>query len=247
VLDDLDTVQVRDVYAAGAKVVSNGNMTQVESPVVSGALNEKVMHSFHTGKLTAECFHLEEKSEKCRVIQVIPGQLVTDEVHLPINWAEGNGVDTNNDVLKLAVIERHKNTGHIGLGFIRGIGLKRGAIASSVSHDSHNIIVIGTNETDMALAANHICEVGGNVVVADGEVIAQMPLPIAGLMSLHSGEEVARENESVRNAVHTLGVNEGIEPFMNMAFVSLTVIPSLKMSTQGLVDVNRMERVDLYV
>lgn len=247
VMDDLDSVQIRDVYAAGSKVVSNGVMVPVAHPVVDAKLQDKVLHSFHTHTLTPENFHLEEKSEKCRVIQVIPGQLVTDEVHLPINWAEGNGVDTNNDVLKLAVIERHKNTGHIGLGFIRGIGLKRGAIASSVSHDSHNIIVIGTNETDMALAANHICEVGGNVVVADGEVIAQMPLPIAGLMSLCSGEEVARENELVREAVHTLGVNDGIEPFMNMAFVSLTVIPSLKMSTQGLVDVNRMERVDLHL
>ena len=247
VLDDLDTVQVRDVYARGKKVVSNGLMAQIENSAVDVELIEKVLHSFHTSKLTAENFRLEEKAEKCRVIQVIPGQLVTDEVHLTINWAENNGIDTEKDLLKLAVIERHSNTGHIGLGFIRGLGLKKGAIASSVSHDSHNIIVIGTNEADMALAANHICEVGGNVVVVDGEVIAQMPLPIAGLMSQRSGDEVARENELVRSAVHTLGVNEGIEPFMNMAFVSLTVIPSLKMSPRGLVDVNRMQRVDLYV
>lgn len=247
VLDDLDTVQVRDVYASGIKVVSSGIMAQLETPKVEVELNEIVLHSFHTRKLTAESFHLEEKAGKCRVIQVIPGQLVTDEAHLDINWSVNNGVDVGRDILKLAVIERHKSTGHIGLGFIQGIGLKKGAIASSVSHDSHNIIVIGTNETDMALAANHICEVGGNVVVCDGKVIAQMPLPIAGLMSQRSGDEVARENELVRSAVHTLGVNEGIEPFMNMAFVSLTVIPSLKMSPRGLVDVNRMQRVELYV
>lgn len=247
VLDDLETVQIADVYASGTKVVSNGMMMPFTVPVVDAALDEKVKHSFHTRKLTAESFHLEGKSEKCRVIQVIPGQLVTDEVVMSMDWTENNGINTAQDVLKLAVIERHKNTGHIGLGFIRGIGLKKGAIASSVSHDSHNIIVIGTNEADMALAANHICEVGGNVVVADGQILAQMPLPIAGLMSEKSGEAVANDNLLVRTAVHTLGVNEGIEPFMNMAFVSLTVIPSLKMSTQGLVDVNRMQRVDLYV
>lgn len=247
VLDDLETVQIADVYASGTKVVSNGMMMPFTVPAVDAALDEKVKHSFHTRKLTAESFHLEEKSEKCRVIQVIPGQLVTDEVVMSMDWTENNGINTAQDVLKLAVIERHKNTGHIGLGFIRGIGLKKGAIASSVSHDSHNIIVIGTNEADMALAANHICEVGGNVVVADGQILAQMPLPIAGLMSEKSGEAVANDNRLVRTAVHTLGVNEGIEPFMNMAFVSLTVIPSLKMSTQGLVDVNRMQRVDLYV
>ena len=247
VLDDLETVQIADVYASGTKVVSNGMMMPFDVPAVDAALDEKVKHSFHTRKLTAESFHLEEKSEKCRVIQVIPGQLVTDEVVMSMDWTENNGINTAQDVLKLAVIERHKNTGHIGLGFIRGIGLKKGAIASSVSHDSHNIIVIGTNEADMALAANHICEVGGNVVVADGQILAQMPLPIAGLMSEKSGEAVANDNRLVRTAVHTLGVNEGIEPFMNMAFVSLTVIPSLKMSTQGLVDVNRMQRVDLYV
>ncbi len=247
VLDDLDTVQVRDVYASGKKVVSDGTMAQVEAPTVDPELNEKVLHSFHTGKLTTECFHLDAKSSKCRVIGVIPGQLVTEEVHLDIDWSVNNGVDVGKDILKLAVIERHKNTGHIGLGFIRGIGLKKGAIASSVSHDSHNIIVIGTNEADMALAANHICEVGGNVVAADGQILAQMPLPIAGLMSEKSGSEVAEDNRQVRQAVNALGVSQGIEPFMNMAFVSLTVIPSLKMSTQGLVDVNRMQRVDLTV
>ncbi len=247
VLDDLDSVAVRDVYAAGKKVVTDGQMVEVETPIVDASLNEKVLHSFHTCKRRAQDFILEEKAEKCRCIQVIPGQLVTDEVYLDIDWAKNNGVDVEKDILKLAVIERHRNTGHMGLGFIRGVGLKKGAIASSVSHDSHNIIVIGTDEADMALAANHICEVGGNVVVADGQIIAQMPLPIAGLMSDCSGEEVAMANEQVRHAVNELGVNEGIEPFMNMAFVSLTVIPNLKMSTQGLVDVNKQERVSLYL
>ena len=247
VLDDLNEVTVRDVYSKGQKIVCDGVLAPFDTPAVSSELDTLVRHSFHTEPLSAKDFYIEEKSSVCRVIKVIPGQLLTDEEHVEINWNAGNGVDTDRDIVKLAVIERHKNTGHKGVGFISGIGLKKGAIASSVSHDSHNLIVIGTNDEDMAIAANHICSSGGNVVVVDGKVIADMPLPVAGLMTDRSGAEIAEANEAVRAAVHTLGVNEGIEPFMNMAFVSLPVIPSLKMSTQGLVDVPNWTRVSLYV
>lgn len=247
VLDDLNEVTVRDVYSKGQKIVCDGVLAPFDTPAVSPELDTLVRHSFHTEPLSAKDFYIEETSSVCRVIKVIPGQLLTDEEHVEINWSAGNGVDTDRDIVKLAVIERHKNTGHKGVGFISGIGLKKGAIASSVSHDSHNLIVIGTNDEDMAIAANHICSSGGNVVVVDGKVIADMPLPVAGLMTDRSGAEIAEANEAVRAAVHTLGVNQGIEPFMNMAFVSLPVIPSLKMSTQGLVDVPNWTRVSLYV
>ena len=151
------------------------------------------------------------------------------------------------DILKLAVIERHLNTGHKGIGFISGIGMKKGAIASSVSHDAHNLIVIGTNDEDMASAANRIRAMGGgNVVVSEGKIIAEMPLPEAGLMSDLSAAEIAAQNEEVRMAVHKLGASAEIEPFMNMAFLSLPVIPSLKMTTLGLVDVNRQRLVSLF-
>ena len=139
-------------------------------------------------------------------------------------------------------------TGHIGLGFISGIGMKKGAIASSVSHDSHNLIVIGADEKDMAVAANRIRTMGGGlIVVADGEILAEMPLPVAGLMSQLPAAEAAGQNEAIRRAVYSLGVPENIEPFMTMAFVSLPVIPSLKMTTRGLVDVGRQEIVSLFV
>lgn len=246
VLDDLDTVDVRDVYAAGVKVVDNKVMGGFKAPEISRELADVVTNSFHTSPIKPSDLRIEEKGEKCRVIKVIPGQLVTDEQITPINWEKNNGIDVERDILKLAVIERHKNTGHKGLGFITGIGLKKGAIASSVSHDSHNMIVIGTCDEDMAIAANHIRTSGGSVVVADGKVIADMKLPIAGLMSELSGEEIAEDNEAVRAAVYKFGVPKDIEPFMNMAFVSLSVIPSLKMTTQGLVDVNKQERVSLY-
>lgn len=247
VLDNLENVSVKDVYFDGEKVVGNGVMTDVQSPEISDELNSIILNSFHTEKLTEADFKIEAKGDKCRVIKVIPGELVTDELVCEINWSENNGVDVERDIVKLAVIERHNNTGHKGVGFINGIGLKEGAIASSVSHDSHNLIVIGTNEADMAVAANHICRVGGNVVVKNGEIIAQMHLPIAGLMSEKSGEEVSKENETVRASVYGLGVPENIEPFMNMAFVSLPVIPSLKMTTRGLVDVDEWKAVSLYM
>ena len=246
VLDDLDTVDICDVYASGKKVVDRRRMRRFSAPEIDEKLLHTVKHSFHIAPLMPEDFHIAENADQCRVIRIIPGQLATDEEICDICWDVGNGVDPARDILKLAVLERHKNTGHKGLGFIKGIGLKKGAIASSVSHDSHNLIVIGTNDADMALAANRICQTGGNVVVSDGQVIAEMKLPIAGLMTDVSGKEIAAENESVRAAVSALGVTEGIEPFMNMAFVSLPVIPSIKMTTQGLVNVNSQERISLY-
>jgi adenine deaminase len=247
VLDDLDRVEVKDVYSCGKKVVADGTTLPFNRPEVSEELSKKVLDSFKVKELTEADFMLEPKSPKCRVIEVIPGQLITNELVCDIDWDSNNGIDTDRDILKLAVVERHNNTGHIGLGFIKGIGIKNGAIASSVSHDSHNIIVIGSNTRDMVLAANHIRSCGGNVVVSEGRVLSQMALPIAGLMTDRSGEEIAEANEQVREAVYRLGVSREIEPFMNMAFVSLPVIPALKMTTQGLVDVTRFERVPLYI
>ncbi len=247
VLDDLDTFAVRHVYAAGRQVVKDGVTVELEAPTVPAALEETVLHSFHLAPLFPSDFTIPPRAAKCRVIKVLAGELLTECEEIEIDWERNGGIDTERDLLKLAVIERHKGTGHRGLGFIRGIGLKKGAIASSVSHDSHNLIVIGTNDADMAVAANHIREFGGNVVVADGRVVAEMPLPIGGLMSASSATCVAEENERVREAVKRLGTNEGIEPFMNMAFVSLTVIPKLKMTTNGLVDVTRFTPVSLYV
>ena len=183
-------------------------------------------------ELSPEDFHIEPEGERCHVIKIRPGQLLTDESITEINFDRNNGVDTKRDILKLAVIERHLNTGHKGIGFISGIGLKKGAIASSVSHDAHNLIVIGTNDDDMAAAANRIRTMGGgNAVVYEDKIIAEMPLPEAGLMSDLTAAEVASQNEEVRMAVHKLGASAEIEPFMNMAFLSLPVIPSLKMTT----------------
>lgn len=247
VLDDIDSVSVCDVYSRGKKVVENKKLIPFDAPNISNDLKEVVYNSFHLSELTPFDFYIQPKSNSCRTIKVIAGELVTDELIVNIDWSKNNGIDTERDILKLAVIERHNNTQHKGIGFINGIGLKNGAIASSVSHDSHNLIVIGTNDEDMAIAANHIRLVGGNVVVSNGKIIAEMPLPIGGLMTDSSAEDMSKKNSEVRSAVYKLGVSSDIEPFMNMAFVSLAVIPSLKMTTLGLVDVVNWKMVSLYV
>ena len=248
VLDDIDSFAVRDVYYCGQKVVDHGNMISFDTPKASESLEARIRNSFCLEELSESDFMLTPASSECRIIKIIPGELLTDEWITALDFTKNNGVNLDRDILKIAVIERHHGTGHIGLGFIHGIGLKKGAIASSVSHDSHNLIVIGTNEKDMALAANRVRSMnGGNAVVANGEILAEMCLPVGGLMSDEPAEKVAEQNHNVRKSIDSLGTAEGIEPFMNMAFISLPVIPHLKMTTQGLVDVQTQKQVPFFV
>lgn len=248
VLDNLEKVSIEAVYASGEKIAENGNVKGFDIPQVEWKLVEKVSKSFHLEMLKEEDFHVEPRGSKCRVIGVVEGQIITDELIEELDFSKNNGINPDRDILKLAVIERHKNTGHRGIGYIKGIGLKEGALAASVSHDSHNIIVIGAKDSDMTEAANAIIEMGGGMaVVRNGEVTARLELPVAGLMGTKDAITMAKENEILRNEARKLGVNEKIEPFMNMAFVSLPVIPSLKMTTTGLVDVNQFKKVDLFV
>lgn len=234
-------------YIAGKKVVDNGTMTDFKVTLVRNDIEKVVRDSFYMQKLTAQSFYIEPCGKRCRVIKAIPGQLLTEEWITDIDFDKGNGIDVSRDILKLAVAERHLNTGHIGLGFITGIGLKKGAIASSVSHDSHNLVIIGTNEEDMAIAGNRIRELGGGcVAVTDSTVMAEVPLPVAGLMSELSASEAARQNALLRRAVYDMGADNAIEPFMSMAFMSQPVIPNLKMTTKGLINVNKQELVSLF-
>ncbi len=244
----LDKLNITDVYKKGRKVVEEGKVLPYERPSIDKALEAKVCNSFHLNELSAESFSLPAGGmKKVRIIKVIPGQLITEQEMDTVDLGSMGGIDIKRDILKLAVIERHHNTGHMGIGFIKGLGLKKGAIASSVSHDSHNLIVIGANDEDMALAANEIQKAGGgNAVVLNGRVLSLMPLPVAGLMTDKDVYETARLNSDIRRAAASLGVNEGIEPFMNMSFISLPVIPHLKMTTRGLVDVDAFKRAPLF-
>ena len=209
---------------------------------------KKVTHTFNLKRLEKSDFIIEPKGKTCRVIQVIKGQLITNEKIEELDFSKNNGIDIGRDIIKVAVVERHKNTGHKGVGFITGLSINSGAIASSVSHDSHNLIIVGASEEDMALAGNEIINMGGGcVVVKNGKVISKMPLPIAGLMTELSAKEIAEQNEHLRKSVTQLGVASGIEPFMTTAFVSLPVIPFLKMTTFGLVEVTTQTKKDLFV
>lgn len=247
VLDDLNEVKIKDVYSHGEKVVADGKTLEFEIPEAQDMVTGSVMNSFHMKDVSKDDFVIQKGKGKCRVIEVIPGEILTNELDLELDFDKAGGIDIEKDILKIAVIERHKNTGHKGIGFIKGIGLKSGALAGSVSHDSHNLIVIGTNDEDMAFAANYIKKIGGGLaVVKDGEVLAKVKLPVAGLMSTDSADKLAEDNKILREKAAELGINEGIEPFMNMAFVSLPVIPELKMSTNGLVKVSSFKRVDLF-
>ena len=249
VLDSLEEVRVGRVFAAGRLAAENGICREFAAPVYSDSVRwDRVLHSFRLRQLSAADFHITPQPGKCRVIGLIPGQLLTEELHETLDLSgSGNGIDLSRDILKLAVIERHGRTGHRGLGFIRGIGLKSGAIAGSVSHDSHNLIVIGTNDADMAAAANRILENGGGFVCTEnGKVAAELPLPVAGLMSSADAKTVAEQNDALNLAVHARGVPEAVAPFMNMAFVSLTVIPHIKMTTHGLCDVDTQTLLPLF-
>ena len=185
-----------------------------------------------------------------QVIGVIPGQLITQKriIRPKVNEDHQPLADTDRDIAKLAVIERHHKTGNIGLGFIQGLGLKTGAIVSSVAHDSHNLVVTGMNDMDMLTAAKHISLIGGGLAVVDNcQVIASLPLPIAGLMSDQNISSVISNLTAVNETCRRLGDNIIKDPFMLLSFMSLPVIQSLKLTDKGLVDVDRFEFTNLWI
>ncbi len=249
ILNDLDSLFIEKVYKGGELVAENGKTFSFKMPAVSPVLQDIVSKSFHIKQIESNDLHINAKGKKeCRIIGTVKNQLLTEELRLVLDFDKNNGIDIERDIIKLAVCERHSDTGHKGIGFIKGLGLKSGAIASSVSHDSHNLIIVGTNDEDMVAAGNRIIEIGGgSVVVNNGKVVAEMQLSVAGLMTTVSAEVAALQNEEVRKSVHDLGVPEGCEPFMTMAFVSLPVIPHIKMTTTGLVCVDKQEKVDVIV
>lgn len=244
ILNDLETVDINEIYFEGKSVYKNGKLTEIKKPVISEKLENSVRNSFNINLLSKDDFIMKPDEKYNHVIQVLPGELLTNDYLTKIDFSQNNGIDIEKDIIKIAVCERYKKSGHIGLAFVNGMKLLKGAIASSVSHDSHNLIVVGTSEEEMALAANTCIEMGGGLVAVLGdEVLAKLELPIGGIMSDEDAYIVADKNEKVRNSVYKLGADENIEPFMNMAFLSLPVIPHLKITTKGLVNVDTQEYV----
>jgi adenine deaminase len=229
ILDDLQDFHVRTVYKKGVRVYHDGQVADFSKPVIPEYLDTKAHDTFHLPDLTAEDF---AEDRRRGLIGMVSGQIVTEDR----GYAEK--VDVSKDILKMAVIERHKNTHHIGIGYLNGYGLKAGAVATSVAHDSHNIICVGENDADMALAVNRIKENHGGIVVAkDGTILAELPLEIAGIMSDRPLTQVNDALENAKEAAHKLGVNDGIDPFMTLSFMSLPVIPTLRLTTRGVIDV----------
>ena len=235
VVEDLKDFHVVTVYKKGRRVYHDGTVEPFPQPQIPEHLEKRVHDTFHLPVLSASDF---ANSRPRGVIGMVSGQIITSD--------EGyaGGVDTQADILKMAVIERHKNTRHIGIGYLKGYGLKSGAIATSVAHDSHNIICVGAGDEDMAFAANRIAQNhGGIVVVRDGRVLAELPLEIAGLMSEKPLREVNDLLENAKQAAYSLGVGRDIDPFMTLSFMSLPVIPTLRLTTRGVIDVNTQQYI----
>ncbi|MBU1316354.1 MAG: adenine deaminase [Alphaproteobacteria bacterium] len=237
VLDSLESCKAEMVFSAGRRVTDDLFATRRPvAPVGLDSVRARPVQAMHFGVPFSE--------NETPVMGVIPGKIITEyrRYRLP---AAGNqaGVDLDRDIIKVAVIERHGKNGNHANGFVQGFGLKKGAIASTVGHDSHNICVVGVSEDDMALAANRLGEInGGFVVVEDGKVTGEIALPVAGLMSLEPYEVVRDTLHGLRQCAYALGTTLE-EPFLQVAFLPLPVIPHLKISDRGMVDVDRFELI----
>ena len=229
IIDDFQHFEIEMVYKRGV-LMYDGQLRDFPAPEIDPYLVKRAHDTFHVAHLTAEDF---SDGRPHAVIGMIPGEIVTQDA------GYADHADPEQDILKIAVIERHKNTHHIGLGYIKGYGLKRGAVATSISHDSHNIIVVGATDADMAAAANRIVENrGGITVMENGQVLGEVTLSIAGIMSDDSLVMVNSALEDAKDEAFGLGVSRGIDPFMTLSFMALPVIPSLRITTRGVFDVS---------
>ena len=235
IIDNFRNFNVEMVFKKGELYYNDGKLKEFPAPAIEEYLDERAHDTFHVRHLTKSDF---EDVRQRGVIGMIPGEIVsTDNGY-------ADHVDLQKDILKIAVVERHKNTGHIGLGYIQGYGLKSGAVATSISHDSHNLIVVGTNAEDMAFAVNYIVENHGGIVVVDGgKVLASVVLEIAGIMSDEPLTKMNEELEAAKDAAFRLGVSRGIDPFMTLSFMALPVIPTLRITTRGVIDVNTQQYI----
>lgn len=245
VFDNLDEWKPRQVYKDGRLAVDNGRLLQEGRNCDSSSLE----HTVNLAPVTVESFRLPLKTEMANVIGLVPYQIVTNKAALSVKRVDGYAVsDVENDILKLAVLERHHATGNIGLGLVKGFGLKRGALASTVGHDSHNLIVIGTNDEDMLAAVQELQRIGGGICIAEnGQIRGALPLPVGGLMTNEPALMVAKQQAEMIALAREMGVPEFYSPFLTLAFLSLPVIPSLKLTDRGLVDVDSFKFIPLEV
>jgi adenine deaminase len=243
---DLGGLKVKKVFKDGALVAEDGEMI-ARVPKTLSALKHRVQGSVRIKPMTEKTFHLRSDQVLAKVIQLIPNQIVTKKVMKNILLKDGIAYpNPEDDILKIVVVERHRGTGNLGIGFVQGFGLKGGAIGSSVAHDSHNFVIVGTNDQDIFQAVMTMNKMGGGLVVAaEGKVLASLPLPIAGLMTDTPVSQVRIRLEQLVKASESLGCKLP-DPFMTLSFLSLPVIPELKLTDKGLVDVTQFKIVPLF-
>lgn len=227
VVNNLEDFNVETVFKRG-KLVFDGEVKDFSAPTVDEKLAEKCFDTFRLDSVTPSSFKVDGK---LGLIGLVGGELLTR------NLGTADKIDVENDILKIACIERHKGTNHIGVGYVKGYSLKSGAVATSVAHDSHNIITVGCNDDDIAVAVNAIKDSkGGIAVVENGKIKALLELPIAGLMSDEPLTTVNEKLENAKSSAYELGADKSIDPFMTLSFLSLPVIPSLRITTKGVFD-----------
>lgn len=242
--DHLGEFRIKKVFKDGLLMAENGKLLP---KVLKKGKNGRIRESIHIGKIDKNSFLLRSDHPLAKVIQLVPGQIITKKVMKKIILKDGVAYpNPEEDILKIAVVERHRATGNIGVGFVQGFGLKQGAIASSVAHDSHNIVVVGTNDEEMMRAVLMIQRMGGGLVVtAKGKVLASLPLPIGGLMADIPVHKVHQKLLNLHEKARELGCKIS-DPFMALSFLSLPVIPELKITDKGLVDVNRFKIIPVF-
>ncbi|MGD6958840.1 adenine deaminase [Rossellomorea aquimaris] len=247
-LDDIKTVSISEVYKDGKQVAAHGQF--VGNSIVKPAPKPSLTSTVHIPELTEKHLQIEiGGTKKAHIIEIIPNHLRTNKRIEKVQVENGFFIPSiQRDHLKMAVVERHKGTGNISLGIVKGFGLKKGAIATTIAHDSHNIVSTGTNDRDILQAIEALNEMNGGLVMArDGNIIASLPLPIAGLMSEQGFEEVVSGLRELKNAFVELGFSGDFNPFLTLSFLTLPVIPELKLTDLGLFDVKGARHIEVEV
>ena len=244
-MEDMENFNVEEVFIEGKKIASEG---KYNLPLNKYDISD-TKGSFHVKDFSKEKLKLKINSNKANVINILPGGVVTSKEVVEITRDENNEFvfDKNNDITKVAVVERHKNTGNVAVALLKGYGIKEGAIALSIAHDSHNIIVVGVNDDDMEFAVEELIKQGGGIVLVNNkEVIESMPMPIGGLMSDQNGEWVCDKVTKIHEVAHSvLKVSNDVEPVMTLCFMSLPVIPEIKITDMGLFDVTEFKFISI--
>lgn len=245
-LDDLETISIDQVYKKGKCIVNQGKITETAFSATA-AVGRDVHFEINAKEVTAEELRLPLASDACHVIGVIPNSLVTDHLKETVQVENGFFVPSiEKDQLLLAVIERHQETGNIGLGIVKGFQIKKGAMATTVAHDSHNIVAVGASEEEILLAIKQVIQTNGGLAVVDGkEVLASLSLPVAGLMSNEPYQAVHQSLNQLNEAVRKIGAPNTFNPFLTLSFLTLPVIPELKLTDKGLFEFTSFSHIDV--